>query len=311
MVSVGSSIDPAWFLMAPTHCFSGKLIVERKSETTNLAKGEIADMILWCNASKLDQGGAGAAVVWKGEFGRKWQEKTVSLGKNNEILDAEIWGISEALKLARQKAIRAQQQLVVCIFCDAQTAINKLAKMDSSTGQALKIQIYQKADQLIQRGHSISVLWVLGHNGLKRNKRADKATKKAATEQQIRTAKWASLNYIKRQITDEKKAQICSWHEQKTKERESSRRGHYIPRLKTQIHPLLGWTRKFYASRFYQLKVRHGAMGTFFEQIGAAESATCWWCGEAEQSVMHLYPKCRNWRTQRRVMRRAVQRAGI
>ena len=117
------------------------------------------------------------------------------------------------------------------------------------------------------------------------------------------------LTHIKRRITDEKKAQICTWHEQKTKERESSRRGHYIPCLKTQIHPLLGWTRNFYASRFYQLKVGHGAIGV--ERIGAAESATCWWCGDTEQSVMHLYTKCRKWRTERRVLSKDLRRAGI
>ena len=44
--------------------------------------------------------------------------------------------------MAGQKATRAQQHLVVSIFYDSQTVINKLAKMDSSAGQALKIQIY-------------------------------------------------------------------------------------------------------------------------------------------------------------------------
>ena len=95
MVSVRSSIDPAEgtepISTAPTRFFPGKLIVEEKSKAINLAKGEIADLILWCDGSKLDQGGAGAAVVWKeGELSREWQEKRVNLGKNKEILDAEI-----------------------------------------------------------------------------------------------------------------------------------------------------------------------------------------------------------------------------
>ena len=190
MVSVGSSIDPAKgterISTAPTCFFPGKLIVEEKNKAINLAKEEIADLILWCDGSKLDQGGAGAAVVWKeGELGREWQEKKVSLGKNKEILDAKIWGISETLKVAGQKAIRTQQHLAVSIFCDSQTIINKLAKMDSSAGQALKIQIYQKADQLTQQGHSISVYWVPGHSGLEGNERADKAAKEATTGERI------------------------------------------------------------------------------------------------------------------------------
>ena len=105
----------------------------------------------------------------------------------------------------------------------------------------------------------------------------------------MRTAKWTSLTHIKRQITEKKKLQISIWHEQKTKEREASRRGFYIPCLKPQIHPLLGKTRKSYASRFYQLKTGHGAIGTYLERIGVVESAECWWCGNGEQSVLHLY----------------------
>ncbi len=124
------------------------------------------------------------------------------------------------LKVADQKATRAQQHLVISIFCDSQTAINKLAKMNNSAGQALKIQIYQKVGQLTQQGHRVSVYWIPGHSGLEGNERADKAAKEAAMGDRIRTAKWKSLTHIKWRITDEKKAQIYTWYEQKIKERE-------------------------------------------------------------------------------------------
>ena len=77
------------------------------------------------------------------------------------------------------------------------------------------------------------------------NERADKAAKEVARNERIRTAKWTSLTHIKRQIKEEKKLQISVWHEQKAKERETSRRGFYIPRLKTQIHPLLGKAKNY------------------------------------------------------------------
>ena len=171
--------------------------------------------------------------------------------------------------------------------------------------------IYQKAKKLVQQGHDISVRWVPGHSGVEGNERADKAAKEAAIGERVRTAKWTSLTHIKQQITEEKKLQISIWHEQKTKEREASRRGFYIPCLKTQIHPLLGKAKKLYASRFYQLKTGHGAIGTFLERIGAVESAECWWCGDREQSVMHLYTRCRKWRTERRVLKKDLDKIGI
>ncbi len=41
------------------------------------------------------------------------------------------------------------------------------------------------------------------------------------------------------------------------------------------------------------------------------ESAECWWYGEAEQSVIHLYTKCRKWRTERQALRKGLGKIGI
>ena len=34
-------------------------------------------------------------------------------------------------------------------------------------------------------------------------------------------------------------------------------------------------------------------------------------CGDAEQSVMHLYTKCRKWRTERRILKKSLDKAGV
>ena len=78
-----------------------------------------------------------------------------------------------------------------------------------------------------------------------------------------------------------------------------------------QIDPVLGKTKKYYASRFYQLKVGHGAIGTFLNRIGVAETAECWWCGDAEESGIHLYVKCRKWRAERRALKMSLGKAGV
>lgn len=49
----------------------------------------------------------------------------------------------------------------------------------------------------------------------------------------------------------------------------------------------------------------------FLERIGAVETAECWWCGRAEQSVAHLYAECRRWRKERRVLKGQLKRLGI
>ena len=104
---------------------------------------------------------------------------------------------------------------------------------------------------------------------------------------------------------------ITRWHSTETEDREISRRGYYIPRIQKGISAILGSAPKKYASRYYQLKVRHGAVGTFLARIGIIETSECWWCGVAEQTVEHLYTRCRKWRKQRRKLVRDLGEEGI
>ena len=132
----------------------------------------MANLKLWCDGSKLDNRGTGAAVVWgKDNAQKEWQEQKVCMGLNKEILDAEMWGISEAFKVAEQRTRQIRQPWVISIFCDSQTIINNLRKCD---GQALKLRIYQKAKKLVQQGHSIFVRRVPRHSGIERNEKADR-----------------------------------------------------------------------------------------------------------------------------------------
>ena len=106
-------------------------------------------------------------------------------------------------------------------------------------------------------------------------------------------------------------AELTRWHERKTQEREASRCGQYIPWTKNNINPMLGNAPKKYASRYYQLKVGHGAVGTFLAKIGKIETPQCWWCKEPLQSVEHLYARCRRWRKERRKLVRELEKEGV
>lgn len=87
--------------------------------------------------------------------------------------------------------------------------------MDSKASQALKAQVYQKVEQLVQQRHKISVYWVPSHCGIEGNERADIAAKEAAGGGKIRTAKWTSLTHLKRRIAGKKKAQLSAWKDGK------------------------------------------------------------------------------------------------
>ncbi len=49
----------------------------------------------------------------------------------------------------------------------------------------------------------------------------------------------------------------------------------------------------------------------FLARIGVIETPECWWCGAAEQTVEHLYARCRKWRKQRRKLVRELGKEKI
>lgn len=94
-------------------------------------------------------------------------------------------------------------------------------------------------------------------------------------------------------------SELAKWQGTKRNEMEASRQGLYFPRLKAGMEGFLSSKSKKYTSRYLQLKTGHGAIGMFLARMGVMENPECWWCGEAEQSVEHLYTKCRKWKRQR------------
>ena len=69
---------------------------------------------------------------------------------------------------------------------------------------------------------------------------------------------------------------VAKWHITETKDRETSCRGYYVCQTKGGINVVLGNAPKKYASRYYQLKFGHGAVGTFFARIKVIETPECW-----------------------------------
>ena len=119
------------------------------------------------------------------------------------------------------------------------------------------------------------------------------------------------MAYIRKNVDEIWSKAIAHWHETEIRGREISRRGYYTPRTKEGISSVLENAPKKYASRFYQLKVGHGAVGTYLTRIGVIEAPDCWWCKEAVQSVEHLYKKCRKWRRERRKRVRELEKEGV
>jgi hypothetical protein len=77
------------------------------------------------------------------------------------------------------------------------------------------------------------------------------------------------------------------------------------------LDPALTVAPKRIASRYYQLKIGHAAIGAYLQKVQAQESGACRGCQAPSETVYHLLFECREWRRQRGALYRALVKANI
>lgn len=77
----------------------------------------------------------------------QWKEKSLFLGKNKELEDAELWAIFKGLEVASQ--VLNEGNAPVTIFSDSQKALRELQHTNAhNKNRFLKNLINQKANKL-------------------------------------------------------------------------------------------------------------------------------------------------------------------
>ena len=82
---------PQW--SAPRR-FAGRIVMERREEAVNMARGHRITNTVWADGSRLEKR-VGAAFVWRSSRG--WSGRRFHLGINKEDFDAEVFAICQAL----------------------------------------------------------------------------------------------------------------------------------------------------------------------------------------------------------------------
>ena len=197
----------------------------------------------------------------------KWRTKGWHLGHGKTALDAELFAISQALKMA------VEQTQYSMIFTDSQSALD-LIKEGQNLPSIVR-DIWEDAEKLRIRGTPITLLWVPGHEGVEGNEKADQTAKRAA-EGGKNTSPATSILYVKEQVTRWKRQQ------------------------KHPFLPALQMAKKTLTARFLQLKCGHAAIGSYRRRFKQSDSAKCQWCGNENQDPTHTLLHCKKWKQQRR-----------
>ena len=224
-LTVDHSIDPADGLepveiIKPSTSFAGKIVIDNKAQALTEARKDHLGLTMWTDRSKISNGRCGASVCWKDMKSKQWRQKSLFLDKNKEILDTELWAISEALDTAIRKTSTAHNTLLT-IFCDSQKALTTIRLPPlQKENRFLRAQIYYKAEKLKTYGHTVVCRWVPGHTGLIGNEKADLAARNKAEKRGRQAERWSSLAHIRENLAKVRSTEITRWHEKSIQERE-------------------------------------------------------------------------------------------
>jgi ribonuclease HI len=286
--------------------FAGQILIQSRDEALETANGFVDGLVLWTDGSRLDNGKIGAAVAWQDIFD-SWHTRELPLGRGKEVFDAELSGACEALRLAKS----LQSTGPVTVFMDSQAAINRLQHAEPGAGQEVVFEAWKAAKALAAEGRELTIRWVPSHQGVPGNEQADQAAKRAAARPPPITEEKISLAHVSRARTKAKEIGRQKWLKNALKRRAPEHRRVFEGDKGWGLEPGVAAAPKAIASRYFQLKTGHAAIGVHLARIKARERGRCPHCGGANESVRHVLLDCRKWRVQRRTLLRELDKAGV
>ena len=285
--------------------FPGRVEVQSTEEALEAARAICLQRAIWSDGSRLEDGGVGAGIAWQ-DSGGIWKTKGFSLGRGQEVFDAELLGAVQALRTAK----KTLGQGLVTILLDSQAAIARLRHTRAGPGQSLAIQAHAAARELRAAGKEPVIQWVPGHTGIEGNERADQAAKQAASRPGSSLG-GLSLAFTNRVCTESIRDRKQAWLAQALAKRSRHNQRAYRPDKGWKLDAAASLASKHLASRYYQLKSGHAAIGTHLYRIQARENPACERCGTSKETVHHVLFECREWQHQRAQLYGALNRAGI
>jgi len=283
----------------------GKVIIKDEKQGMKEAKLEREGLVFWTDGSRKEDEWVGCAVVWE-EDGR-WKKRRVHLGRQKEEFDAEMYVMSEAIKVVDEMA-EEKDITRVTVFTDSQATPRRIQLDKPGPGQVLVLRTMKWADALVTKIIQVEYRWIPAHQGIEGNEEADQQATKAVykhcssyteTQNPLPFLDYVSFSHISQRLTEVK------WEESKKEIKEmgkKSKHSYWYDLVKRGGHSAVMGAKKTIAARFYQLKSGHALIVKYLLRIRKRRDMKCWWCGHEYQTRDHLFKWCKRWkREQKRV----------
>jgi len=243
----------------------GRVIIQEEEEAIAEAEKGRDGLVLWTDGSKKEDEWVGCAVVWKKE---KWEKRRVHLGRQKEAFDAEMYAMSEALKIANDICNKEEVRRV-SVFTDSQATLRRIQSDEQGPGQVLAARTRIWEGALSRRNIQVEYRWVPAHKGVEGNEKADSQATKAAykcrgrkteTQNPLPYLNYVSLAHVSRKVSEKK------WEESKEiiqKMGKKSKQSYRYDLVKRGGNKAVMESKKTIAARFNQLKTGHALLAGY------------------------------------------------
>jgi len=280
----------------------GQVIIQEEEQVLEEARKERDGLVLWTDGSRKEDEWVGCTVIWKEE---RWNKRRMHLGRQKEAFDAEMYAMSEAVKIA-DEICQEKEVRKVTVFTDSQATLQRIQSDEPGPRQALTLRTMNWKRELADKNIQVEYQWVPAHNGVEGNEEADSQATKAAykycgsyTEMQNPQSRfnYVSFAHIGRRLTEVKwEESLKEIKEMGTKSKQSYR----YDLVKRGGNEVAMESKKSIAARFYQLKTGHALTGKYLRRIGKRRDMKCWWCGHEYQTRDHLFKCCKRWKREQK-----------
>lgn len=263
-------------------------IVKEKIPDQIVMERDKGACVIFTNGSFIPSVGGGAAAAM--EEGTASMAYGPTIGISN--YEMEVMGLIMGLMTYSTIVdLHPNKFKAVALFSDSQAALGLLANPLQPQSLQYLARTLRKTIRKIPQGHSISLYWTPGHEGIQLNEKADEEARQKAEGKDESTILPISLGGLLRH----------------TKEN-ITRGARPITKYKTKskhVAEALNRLEKGQAAVIFQLRCGHNPLRHFLHRIGVEETDKCDFCRVTENTT-HFLIYCRRFKLQRQTFQKKL-----